>query len=96
MLRKRLEEELSKNWPPRSRFSDDEDDNDDNNDGNDGQGDGGGAAFGGGAAGNGAEEPESEVVRLAIESISEVTGASAELAAYALRFSQVCFVGGSC
>ncbi|CAN0470549.1 unnamed protein product, partial [Hapterophycus canaliculatus] len=96
MLRKRLEEELFKIWPLRSRFTDgddeaedDEDDNKNDEDkGGGGGGGGGGSASRGGAAATGDGESESEAVRLAIESICECTGVSQELASYALRFSQ--------
>lgn len=81
MLRKRLEEELSQNWPPKSRYSDDEDDAGEGTSGGDGGGAGGGAVA--------QDKHNSEVTRFAIEAICECTGVSAELAAYALQFSQV-------
>lgn len=88
MLRKRLEEELSQNWPPKSRYSDEG-----------GTISGSGAAGGhpdgggGGSWANGVVEDRhnSEVTRFAIEAICECTGVSTELAAYALQFSQVSF-----
>eukprot|EP00752_Nemacystus_decipiens_P012577 g11138.t1 len=80
MLRKRLEEELSQNWPPKSRYSDDEDDDDD-----DGTNFNGGGARGGGAVTE--DKHNSEATRSAIEAICECTGVSPELASYALQFS---------
>lgn len=91
MLRKRLEEELSQNWPPRSRYPDGDDDNDEMNRSGGGGGEIGDQAGGAGAAGGAVVEDRhnSEVARFAIEAICECTGVSTELAAYALRFSHV-------
>eukprot|EP00903_Cladosiphon_okamuranus_P021150 g19426.t1 len=85
MLRKRLEEELSQHWPPRSHYPDSDDDDEMINGGG-----GGHQAGGAGAAGGGVVEDRhsSEVTRFAIEAICECTGVSTELAAYALQFSQ--------
>ena len=89
MLRKRLEEELSQNWPPRSRYAAaaaaaGEANGNSNGNGNDNDN-------GNGAGGAVAEDKHnSEVTRFAIEAICECTGVSTELAAYALEFSRVC------
>ncbi|CAM9621273.1 unnamed protein product, partial [Ectocarpus sp. 8 AP-2014] len=81
MLRKRLEEELKQNWPPRSRYADEEEAEGDPN-----RAAGGGPGQEGGGAGAG--DPNREATRLAIEAICDCTAVSAELAAYALQFSQ--------
>ncbi|CAN0251766.1 unnamed protein product, partial [Ectocarpus fasciculatus] len=87
MLRKRLEEGLSQNWPPRSRYADEEEDEGGPDRAGGGIG-GGGGGTGQPRGGAGAGDPNMEATRSAIEAICDCTAVSAELAAYALQFSQ--------
>lgn len=82
---------MSQNWPPRSCYADEEKAEGDPD--HAGGGDGGGTGQAGGGAGAG--DPNMEATRLAIATICDCTAVSAELAAYALQFSQVFFASTS-